>query len=139
MTRRRAIAIAAALALCLSGCALPGFSSGKPARPTALYSAAAGVELHHAPDAASEVVGTLGRHEGVLRYQLEGGFAYVTSEKTGRSGWVREGQLIETLPVAKKAPEPEAIAAPAAETPAEPAPEPEPPPAPREKSVFDPY
>ena len=90
---------------------------------------------------------------GVLSYRVEGGFAYVTSEKSGRSGWVRERQLIERLPVMKK-PVAEPPPRPAAEqpstqeepstqqeSPAEsepPAPE-EPPAPPREKSIFDPY
>ncbi len=105
----------AALGALLSGCAATQsatrpasgwFGAGDSAseqKPTARYSAAAGVALHEQPDASSPVLGKLGRHEGVLRYQLENGFAYVTSEKSGRSGWVREGELIERLPAARKA------------------------------------
>jgi len=114
-------------------------------KPQARYSAAAGVVLHRKPDASSEVVGKLALHEGVLSYQRKDGFAYVTSAKGGLSGWVREQQLIERLPMAAKP----VVAAPAgaAEEPAvqeppapEEAPEPETPPAePPEKSIFDPY
>ena len=70
----------------------------------------------------------------------------MTSEKSGRSGWVRERQLIERLPVTKKPvvePPPPSAEQPSAqeEPPAEsepPATE-EPPDKPREKSIFDPY
>lgn len=151
MVRQRAVWIAMfGLGLVLSGCAASGWFAASDApstdRPKARYSAAAGVALHRAPDASSEVVGTLALHEGVLRYQQDGEFAYVTSDKTGRSGWVRERELIERLPAPKKtaaAPAPAPAAAEPSET-VEPAEaeeptEPAPPPAPREKSVFDPY
>ena len=121
-------------------------------KPQARYSAAAGVALYRNPDESSEVVGKLALYEGVLSYRVEGGFAYVTSEKSGRSGWVRERQLIERLPVTKKPvaeppppaaeqpstqEEPSAQEEPRAES-EPPAPE-EPPAKPREKSIFDPY
>jgi hypothetical protein len=129
------------LALALSGCMALGMRPTPAERPSARYSAAAGVALHRSPNAASEVVGTLALHEGVLRYQIEGDYAYVTSEKSGRSGWVRERDLIERLPAPKKTAAAPAEPEPEPEPATEPAPatEPEPPPAPREKSVFDPY
>jgi hypothetical protein len=126
--------------------------AASPQRPQARYSAVEGVALHEQPDDSSPTLGKLGRHEGVLRYQRENGFAYVTSETSGRSGWVREGELIERLPATRKpaasapsvAPEP-AVAPddPAgADEPAE-ALEPtepgEPPAEAPEKSIFDPY
>lgn len=138
----------AGIGLILSGCAAvqSGMTGwfGAPddrgvGKPHARYSAAAGVALRSKPDESSEVVGKLALHEGVLRYQVEGGFAFVTSQKSGRSGWVRERQLIERLPVATK---PAAEAPPSAvEEPAEPGePPPEEAPAePPEKSIFDPY
>ena len=150
------------LGLMLSGCAVvrsaeetvsgwfgsaDGQSGQVAQKPQARYSAAAGVALYRNPDESSEVVGKLALYEGVLSYRIEGGFAYVTSEKSGRSGWVRERQLIERLPVTKKPvaepPPPPAAEQPSAqeEPPAEsepPATE-EPPAKPREKSIFDPY
>ncbi len=102
------------LGLMLSGCAAVrsaqetvggwfGSADGQAGqKPQARYSAAAGVALYRNPDESSEVVGKLALYEGVLSYRVEGGFAYVTSEKSGRSGWVRERQLIERLPVTKK-------------------------------------
>ena len=72
--RRGAWVVIAGLVLALSGCAATqrtvsgwfGGGDGPSAeRPKARYSAAAGVELHRAPDASSEVVGTLALHEGV--------------------------------------------------------------------------
>ena len=110
-------------------------------RPQARYAGAAGVSLYREPKASAEVVGRLGFHEGVLSYQVEDGFAYVKSEKSGRAGWVRERDLIERLPVAKKKPVVEAPG----EPPEEPAAQDEPtepddsPVTPPEKSIFDPY
>jgi hypothetical protein len=114
-------------------------------RPRAYYSAAARVQLHREPVASSQVVGELALHEGVLRYQVEGGFAYVKAEKSGRSGWVRERDLIERLP-AKTQPSTQTQAEQAQPEPEElpdqdepPDPDPQPPAQPREKSIFDPY
>jgi hypothetical protein len=104
--------------------------------------------LYRAPDASSEVVGELALHEGVLRYQVDGDFAYVKAERSGRSGWLASANLIDSVP---RASQPSRAEKPATEAPAsapevvEPA---EPPesetaepeaPAPPEKSVFDPY
>ena len=148
------------LGLMLSGCAavrsaqetVGGWfgSADEPAagKPQARYSAAAGVALYRNPDDSSEVVGKLALYEGVLRYRVEGGYAYVTSEKSGRSGWVRDRQLIERLPATKKpaaatpAPSPSAEEPSAQEEPpaeSEPPATEEPPAPPREKSIFDPY
>ena len=103
------------------------------------------MQLHREPVASSQVVGELALHEGVLRYQVEGGFAYVKAEKSGRSGWVRERDLIERLPAVPKPiaktpadraqPEPAESSAP--DEPPDPAEQP--PAQPPEKSIFDPY
>ena len=110
-------------------------------RPQARYAGAAGVSLYREPKASAELVGVLGLYEGVLRYRVEDGFAYVKSEKSGRSGWVRDRDLIERLPVAKKKaltdPPSESREAPAVQD--EPAELEAPPDEPPEKSIFDPY
>ncbi len=128
MGSRLALWIAiAGLGLMLSGCAavraaqqsVSGSSAGPAVgKPQLRYSAAAGVTLHRKANATSEIVGKLDLHEGVLRYQRRAGFAYVTSQRSGSSGWVREQQLIERLPEQ----EPDTPEAP-----------------PPEKSIFDPY
>jgi len=116
-------------------------STDESERPQARYAGTAGVSLYREPKVSAEVVGALGLYEGVLRYRIEDGFAYVKSEKSGRSGWVRDRDLIERLPVAKK----KAITQPPSESaeepvvqdePAEPSATPDEPP---EKSIFDPY
>jgi hypothetical protein len=106
-------------------------------RPRAFYASSAGVKIYESPDAASKIVGELARHEGLLRFQVQDGFAYVTTAKGSRAGWVLERALIAELPASPAAP-----AAPASTPDAEPdsAPErPEEPSVPPEKSVFDPY
>jgi hypothetical protein len=120
----------AGLGLMSSGCAAvrsaqqsmsrsPGAADARAAaKPQVRYSAAAGVALYRKADATSDVVGKLDLHESVLRHQRRAGFAYVTSQRSGLAGWVREQQLIERLPAEEAA-----------------APEPPPP----EKSIFDPY
>jgi len=119
-------------------------------RPRAYYSAAARVKLKREPVASSQVVGELALHEKVLGYQVEDGFMYVTAEKSGRRGWVRERDLIERLPVkVQPSAKPKAEPAPPEQPPPEPEelpeqgepPDPVPQPAgqPREKSIFDPY
>ena len=127
MGSRLALWIAiAALGLMLSGCAAvrdrqtaSGSGAGpRVVKPQMRYSAAAGVALHRNADAASEIVGELELHESVLRYKRKAGFAYVTSQQSGLAGWVREKELIESLPA--QAPD---------------TPEPPPP----DKSIFDPY
>lgn len=168
---RRAATAAALGAALLLGCAgarsvqqtVSGWLGSEP-RPHAYYAGVARAKLHREPQAASTVVGELALHEGVLSYRVEDGFAYVESQTSGRSGWVRQNQLIEQLPAtarrsaeparapAPAEPEPEAPSpAPAAEEqevpePAvspEPEPAAEPTPAPQgpsdEESVFDPY
>jgi len=157
----RAAALALA-ALTLLGCgtlrqaqdAVQGWF-GRSEPPRAYYAGAARAKLYQEPDASSPVVGELALHEGVLGYRVDGGFTYVRAEQSGRSGWVRSEQLIDTLPRARKpapaaapqkpasseAPTPPAEAtpteteAPPPEVPEEPeVPGPEP-----ERSVFDPY
>jgi len=147
----RASGVAIAVAgLLLSGCAaarsaqqtVTGWfgagSAGTPAagpRPQARYAAAAGVQLHRGPDAASEVVGELALHEAVLRDRLASGFAHVKSKASGRAGWVREQELIARLPVEEEA---ATTASEAAAPEAAPSGTDEPP-EPPEKSIFDPY
>jgi hypothetical protein len=145
--RASGVAIAA-IGVALSGCAagrsaqktVTGWfgagSAGAPAaapRAQTRYAAAAGVQLHRGPDAASEVVGELALHEAVLRDRLANGFAHVKSRASGRVGWVHEQELIARLPVEDET-----------ATPEEAAPESDPsgtdePPETPEKSVFDPY
>ena len=119
-------------------------------RPSAWYAASAGVAVRAAPDASSEVVAQLARHDPVLRYQRKDGFAFVVAEKGNRSGWVAERALIERLPAAPRAapasgvpaePDAEAVPTPPAEPGASepPVDEETAPAAPPEKSVFDPY
>jgi hypothetical protein len=128
---------------------------GSPAaqgQPRPAYAAAARTKVYSAPDASASVVGVLTLHEAISRYQHENGFAYVQAEGN-LSGWVRENELAETRPPARKpaerqrakpqpAPTPETTVT---ETPIEEAPPveeepvldeeaPEP-----ERSVFDPY
>jgi hypothetical protein len=114
--------------------------------PRAHYVGVAGAKLHREPDAASDVVGTLRLHEGVLAYRAENGFAWVRAESDGREGWVSARALIDELPRAREParaqPRPQSRTEmqpvePEPESPAEaPAPEREQPP---EKSVFDPF
>lgn len=116
--------------------------------PRAYYVGVARAKLYRAPDASAAVVGELALHEGVLRSEVEGDFAYVRAEQSGLSGWVRSANLIDELPRANRpspaktpasaetAPAP-ASAEPTA-TPESESTEPEPP-EPPEKSVFDPY
>lgn len=116
---------------------------GRSEPPRAYYAGAARARLYRDPDTSSEVVGELALHEGVLAYRVDDGFTWVRAEQSGRAGWVRSDQLIDTLPRARtpaaSAPRPPASGeapAPPAEPPPEepegPAPEPE-------RSVFDPY
>ena len=153
----------AALCVLLGGCSTTrsvqqtvsgwfGAGDAGEQRATALYSAAAGVALHESADTSSAIVGKLGLYEGVLRTRIENDFAFVRSPKSGRSGWVREAQLVERPPVARKAPveapsaAPEAAGSPAevgtpgvADEAIEPAEPGEPPAETPERSIFDPY
>lgn len=156
-----ALAAIALGALLLTGCATArslqetviGWFAAEP-KPRALYSRVSGAELHHEADAASEVVGRLALHEGVLAYRVSGDFTYVRGEASKSSGWVKSAELIEQVPRARQpspvpaqaaAPQPEvAPTAPVETEPAQPEPpaEPEEPAQPEpshEKSVFDPY
>jgi hypothetical protein len=162
--------LCALLASVLSGCAVArstqetvgGWFGGKPTdgpaagvRPRAYYAASARVKVLAEPAASASVVGELALHEGVLGYQVEEGYAYVTSQTGDTKGWVSVRALIEKLPSPTRAAKP--AAAPPAATPAqdgataeplEPlAPEDDPsddaekpsPGATPEKSIFDPY
>jgi hypothetical protein len=168
----RAILLCASLAGVVSGCTavrstqetVGGWFGAKAAdgpspdvRPRAYYAASARVPVLADPDASAKRVGELALHEGVLRYQVEGGYAWVSSQKGDTKGWVSERALIERLPApaparaAKPAALPLTEAAPseavAPVAPVDDAPvdedsdeaEPAEPGAPREKSVFDPY
>jgi len=100
--------------------------------PRVYYAGVDGLKMYSDPSASSKVVGALPLHEKVTRTQLERGFAFVESAKSGTKGWVKNAQLIWRLPTtptgaapAAAEPQPEDTAAPAAETPQEPqAPEP---------------
>lgn len=165
MSTGASIGAARSAALLLVACLLTGCAGARSVKetvsgwfgmsettPRAYYVGSARARLHREPDGSSEVVGTLGLHEGVLAYRVDRDFTYVRSERTGRSGWLRTAELIDQLPPAQKAPRAGEAAAKPAEPPApqeataepepEPAAEPEPAtePAPTpEKSVFDPY
>jgi hypothetical protein len=48
----------------------------------------------------SKVVGRLALHEKVIRSRVDHGYAYVTAERGGLTGWVNNAQLIWRLPPA---------------------------------------
>ena len=128
----------------LTGCAaqkvVSGWLGGESAPPSAdggqvYYANAAGVSVYSKPSSSSTVVGELALHEKVTRYRVERGYAYVTGEARGVTGWVNNAMLVWRLPAATSA----AVPAPAkddvekpreapAEVSAPPVPEPAPPP-----------
>jgi hypothetical protein len=112
-----------------------GWFGAEPKPPRACYARVAHAKLREGPDPSSRIVGDLALHEGVLAYQTDADFTFVRTEKGGRSGWIRVGDLIDRLPAP---PSPE-VSAPAAEPEPPPQPEPAQPDEPRERSVFDPY
>ncbi len=73
----------------------------KPAASTSeatYYTSEVGVKLYSEPRFSSSSVATLPLHQKVYRSKLEKGFAYVSVEGTGQTGWVDNGKLIWRLP-----------------------------------------
>ena len=96
--------------------------------PRVYYAGVEGLKVYSEPSTSSKVVGALLAYEKVTRTQLDHGYAFVESAKSGVKGWVVNAQLIWRLPgttttaaPAAAEPEPEVPAAPAAEEPPAPA------------------
>ncbi len=66
------------------------------------YAGVEGLKVYSEPSASSKVVGVLSQYEKVTRTNLERGYAYVESAKSGVKGWVNNAQLIWRLPAAPK-------------------------------------
>jgi hypothetical protein len=150
--------IAASLAaLLLAACAgsdmdrLLGKTPAPEGAARTAYAAVDRAKVFSHPDASASVLGVLKLRERLARYQSENGFAWVEAEGN-LSGWVRESELAEAPPRARKAAPPEPARAPAPAPPEEPAAEPAEPagtepeeeetpgePLEPERSVFDPY
>jgi hypothetical protein len=80
------------------------------------------LKVYSDPSTSAKVVGTLSLHEKVARTNLERGFAFVESSKSGVRGWVDNAQLIWRLPAASSTSAPSSVEA-EPEEPAAPAPE----------------
>jgi hypothetical protein len=95
-----------------------GSSSGATAADGSVYFAATdGLVVHAEASGGSIAIGRLTQYQRVVRTQLKGGWAYVTSDG-GLAGWVDNAQLIWRLPAASgtgtAAPAPGTSQAPAA-------------------------
>jgi len=125
----QAVTLAAVLAttLSLAGCSVQKTASGwfggeRPAATSGAragrvyYASVAGLTVYSEPSSSSKVVGELSLHEKVTRYKLQGGYAYVTADASGLTGWVNNGMLLWRLPAATPA-----AAEPGARAPAAPA------------------
>ena len=64
------------------------------------YAGVEGLKVYSDPSTSAKVVGTLSLHEKVARTNLERGYAFVESSKSGLKGWVDNAQLIWRLPTA---------------------------------------
>src|SRR5262249_38451881 len=104
MAQARLVLVVAA-AVAVAGCAsvqqnVRGWLGETPAEQqgTPYFSALDGLPVHAQASGAAQIVGRLTLHERVVRPRLEAGWAYVTAEDGGLSGWVDNAQLIWRLP-----------------------------------------
>ena len=124
MRRAKLNSCLVALALVLHGCSqwplfgdlfgkeppsAPPEIPSKPPEPVkpdnsgqAFYVGASSINVHADSKLSSLVVGRLSAYEAVTRTKIDGAYAYVTSAKSGLSGWVDNGQLIWRLPSMKE-------------------------------------
>jgi hypothetical protein len=73
----------------------------EPAPATAAsvyYSGTQGLKVYSEASSSSKIIGELSLYEKVTRSKLERGYAYVTSVKSGVTGWVKNAQLVWRLP-----------------------------------------
>src|SRR5215510_15385159 len=89
----------------------PGPAAAQP--PRVYYAGVDGLKVYSEPSASSKIVGTLSLHEKVTRSGVERGYGYVTSSKSGLTGWVSNAQLVWRLPAAAASPGEAAPGAPA--------------------------
>jgi hypothetical protein len=61
------------------------------------------MKVYSSPSTASTVIGQLPSFDKVTRSKMERGYAYVTSSKSGVSGWVNNAQLLWRVPNAQPA------------------------------------
>lgn len=95
-------------ALAVAGCSAfeqtmdDWFGGGGP-EPTAapaasasgtFYSGIAGLPVYEGPSSSNRVVGHLGLYERVRRTRLERGYAEITADRGGLSGWVDNARLL---------------------------------------------
>jgi hypothetical protein len=64
------------------------------------YAAVGGLRMYSEPASSSKLVGKLSLHEKVTRHRIERGYAQVTSDTTGLTGWVDNAKLLWRLPAA---------------------------------------
>ena len=104
------------------------------------YAGVEGLNVYSEASTSSKVVGTLSLHEKVVRTNLERGYAFVESTKSGLKGWVDNAQLIWRLPPAPGAGTPTNVEAqpeePETPAPEEPTPTAAPEPTPTAAAVF---
>lgn len=111
MTRPR-ILLALVAVISIAGCSslqgtfgemfgrTPPASEGEAAAsPEGTFYAGVGdLAVREKPSGSAKVVGKLELHEKVRRSRLEHGYAYVTADRSGLSGWVVNAQLLWRLP-----------------------------------------
>jgi hypothetical protein len=73
--------------------AVQGQPAGDP-----YFAGAADLAVFAEASSTSKVVGHLALHEKVIRSRVDHGYAYVTAERGGLTGWVNNAQLIWRLP-----------------------------------------
>jgi len=73
---------------------------GTPQTGSVYFAASDGLVMHSEASGSSPVVARLALHEKVVRTRLDRGWAYVTADGSGTSGWVDNAQLIWRLPAA---------------------------------------
>ncbi|MCP4694557.1 MAG: hypothetical protein GY859_41390 [Desulfobacterales bacterium] len=109
--------LAAGLALWLCACgaanrrpAQPDAPKAEDSKPAVYYAGQDGMPLYTEASFRGDPLARLPLNEKLLRTRQQGGFAFVTVERTGQTGWVENARLIwkKKAPPAKAPVEPPA-------------------------------
>ena len=90
------------LLLVLGSCATMDSLTKETSGSRVYYAGVEGLELFPSPRFSEECVVKLHKNEGLLRYKVEKGFAYVKVVRTGQEGWVENARLIWKKAAAEK-------------------------------------
>jgi hypothetical protein len=76
----------------------PQDTAARAAATGVFYAGAEGLNVYSEPSGSSKVIAELPLYDKITRSKRERGYAYVTSAKSGVSGWVDNAQLLWQIP-----------------------------------------